>query len=377
MKVVLTSNGAHPFKSLITFIRSSHHRLIHGYKISELNSGELVDTFIAVDKYLIDSLKNDLYAYFKANLDVSSAVTIFDHFQSKQIAIEAVKEVAKCVQSNCAVIFNDGLHIQLNESILVAILNMKWLDVSEIDVLKAISKWIVANLDRKGLVANRGNKQQAFYPFKPLVRFSDLTVNEVMEHKILIDDLLTEKEAYSLLCHLINDTVQLNIIYGGDRVSIVSWVSFDGEITTQPSDVIIPLFAHLKVNRKVFIMSIRTILTAKVKNFKLKVYKYVSGKYQETSDVIIKRSVVAGKWEIQFPSSLEITPNVWYCFGFEFTKTLSLTCDLFRMNVSKQGQGFCSLKSKCENPRNIEFSLATIDHQVYHCIDRVDFRYIF
>lgn len=291
--------------------------------------------------------------------------------QSKQIGL-LIAEVAECFRYNCEIIFSNNLHVQLSESVLVAILNMKWLEVSEIDVLKAISKWIIAKLDREGLVVNRANKQQAFEPFKRLVRFTDLTVNEFIEHKNLLDDLLAENDAYSLLGHLANDTVQLNINYEGERMNRWLSVCCDASLTIRPQSLL-PLSAKLRVNDKVSIRSIRTSMPAEV-NFSCKVEIAISGECQDTSSLMIEKSVVAGKWEIRFPHFLEMTPVMRCSFTFDFALNESLIHQFFQFDM-KNGRGRCSLKSKSknENRPNIEFKLVATRLQKYHCIERITF----
>ncbi len=357
------------------FYTFSIDRLIHGHEITQLNPGELVDTYIAVDKYLVESLKNDLCTYLKTNLDGSTAVMIFDQMiESNRIGLP-IEDVASCVQSNCEDIFNNELHIELSEKVLMAILNIKSLYISEIDVLKAISKWIEAKLKKEGLAANRTNLQEAFVPFKPLVRFTDLTVNDFIEHKNLIDDLLSENEAYSLLGHLNNETVQLNISYEGDRIIGGYWVYCDATPITRPPDANRPLAVHLKVNRKVSIWSIRTILRAvSEQDFKCKAFKWISGKCAEIRDLKIKQSVVCDKLEIRFPNLLEMSPDIWYSFDFEFTDTLSIDQVLFHLNI-ENGQGLCSLRNDNKNSQSVQFRLATTKNQAFHCIERVNFRY--
>ena len=88
-------------------------------------------------------------------------------------------------------------------------LKVNSLNVEEVDLLRACSKWIDAEIGRQMLEATSENKRKLFGPLKCLIDFSEMNITEVGKMGDELRNLLDDNEALPLFFHLCDKSVPL------------------------------------------------------------------------------------------------------------------------------------------------------------------------
>ena len=123
---------------------------------------------------------------------------------------------------NIKKVFESEHFKQISQEMLISLLSLEKLSIDEIDLFKAVSKWIDCEAQRRGLPVNRKNRRLVFKPIKGYILFRALTPKEVANCEEIVE-LLSEKELLSLFLHLLNKEKPLAIELKTSRVAETSF----------------------------------------------------------------------------------------------------------------------------------------------------------
>ena len=166
---------------------------------------------MAADKYLVNHFGKAFFDYVKSKLNAESSCLIYD-----QLVKIGDREEIRLADVRTAMIENSRETIesehfkQIDQETLISLLSLDQLNIDEVDLIAAVSKWVDCEVQRKGLPVNRENRRKVFEPIKNYVLFTAFKPEKVAECK-LIADLLTLEEAGSLVLHLLNKDKPLMI----------------------------------------------------------------------------------------------------------------------------------------------------------------------
>ena len=128
---------------------------------------------------MVEPLVNDLLERFKEELNETNCCLIYDQLIKLGKSESALNLVRTLIEINTETAFNTKYFTQISQDTLIDILQMKYLNIDEVDLLIACSKWVDAEVDRKLLEPTIENKQKAFAPLKCLINFTDLNLDKI------------------------------------------------------------------------------------------------------------------------------------------------------------------------------------------------------
>ena len=123
----------------------------------------------------------------------------------------ALNVVRTLIEMNTETAFNTKYFTQISQDTLIDILQMKHLNIDEVDLLIACSKWVDAEVDHKLLEPTIENKQKVFAPLKCLINFTGLNLDKIRKDNLKLDNLLSYDEIGYLFLHLMDKTFPLSI----------------------------------------------------------------------------------------------------------------------------------------------------------------------
>ena len=214
------------------------------------------------------------------------------------------------IQSNNKVAFNSDYFTEISQDTLVDLLKIEIFHMKETEILKTVHRWVCAELKRKQLPETPENKQAIFEPFKCLIRFKDLSLEEISESDE-IECLLTTQDMNSLLLHQINESRPLKINYESPRKKC--FLSVSSSILIDYVCYLNQISTVLKSNRSVIISSMDTLLETCINNLQLTVREN-----DKFLDLNIKKSLAAGRWSFKFLNDFRVDPRNTYRFEFGF-----------------------------------------------------------
>ena len=159
---------------------------------------------MAADKYLVHHFGEALIEYIKNNLNAENSCLIYDQLikigEREEISLSDVRTM---IIKNSKSTLESEHFTQIGQETLISLLSMDELDVDEIELLAAVSKWVDCEVQRQSLLANSENRRRVFEPIKPYILFTTLTTETISNRKE-VAELLTLEEIGSLLLHLLN-----------------------------------------------------------------------------------------------------------------------------------------------------------------------------
>ena len=161
---------------------------------------------MAADKYLLNHYSGAFFNFIIGKLTNENSCLIYEQLvrigDREESALAYVR--GRIIENSQEAIESEHF-TQINQETLISLLSLEKLSIDEIDLFKAVSKWIDCEAQRRGLPVNRENRRLVFEPIKGYIRFSALTPEEVANCKEVVE-LLTEEELLPLLLHLLNKT---------------------------------------------------------------------------------------------------------------------------------------------------------------------------
>lgn len=199
----------------------------------------------------------------KEKLNETNCSIIYDQLTRIENDKSPIELARNQIQMSGKTAFESYYFTQISEQTVVDILNMDSLSVAEIELLKAVSNWVDAEVIRLNLFSDAEHKRKVFEPFKRLIKFSDMTAEQIGVGFGKIENLLTIEEISSLFLHLFDKSKPLVIKCATEhRTSTNIYSIFDGQ-TTNNGYRYSNLLASLIVYKKIYIKSLDTLLPGK------------------------------------------------------------------------------------------------------------------
>lgn len=256
------------------------------------------------------------------SLNESNCFIIYDQLVKLQRdCFSSLEKARKLIQLNSKLAFDSDYFTEIGEETLVDLLKMKYLTVSEIDILLSVSDWIDAQVQRGNLPSTE-SKQTLFEPFKNLIRFDNLSAEEISKNANVLKSILTAEELNSLLLHLIDRTNHPLIINYQSARSKESFAEFGGIASYNYNGNRFYFVTYLNVKQKLSITFIDTLLPRAITSWhangtkpgpKLKIYEDI-----RTLDANMKDTLVDGNWSFRFNPPLQLNPGSEYSFSITF-----------------------------------------------------------
>ena len=142
-----------------------------------LSTDNAVFVLYLAKKYIVPSLAQKCIEFLEANLAVENAITVVQ----QAIQFDEKKLEKKCwdlidLKTSEAIVSH--AFIDINQATLAELLKRESLNVKEVDLFKAVSKWSGAECSRKGIEANAKNKRAAMGNTIYQIRFAFMTPQE-------------------------------------------------------------------------------------------------------------------------------------------------------------------------------------------------------
>lgn len=253
--------------------------------------------------------------HIESDLDESNCSIIFDQLVKigvEDVATDLVQSFIKIGPS--AALLSDSF-LQMEEQSLIRLLNTDYLNVSEIDILRACSRWAQAKADRSGR-----EMREEFEGVKCLINFADLTMNELSKAcaKANLKSLLDFNEIGSLFysLSLSDKTIKPAIEYKTSRRTIRPFVADCGPYETRVLDsstILSCKTRRLISDRRILVSSICSFISAKFEDAMLSISDEKNG---EELQLVIERESHESKWIFHLHPYLMVDPEDKYLLKF-------------------------------------------------------------
>ena len=158
---------------------------------------------MAADKYLLNHYSRALFSFIIDKLTNENSCLIYEQLvkigDREESALAYVRD--RIIESTKEV-FESEHFTQISQEMLISLLSLEKLSIDEIDLFKAVSKWVDCEVRRRGLSVNRENRRLVFESIKGYILFSELTPEKIANCKEVVE-LLTKEELLSLLSLLL------------------------------------------------------------------------------------------------------------------------------------------------------------------------------
>ena len=318
---------------------------------------------MAADMYLVDNLANNLLERIKNELNESNCCLIYDQLIKLQKEESTLNYVRNLIELNSEAAFKNNYFSQIDQTTLIDILKMKSLNINEIDVLIACSKWVDAEIERQMIEPIIENKRKMFVPLKCLINFTEMNADQVGKIGEILRVLLNNDEIASLFLHLFDKTQPLTIKNETIRTKPKLYSVSAKPVSFYFNNVHskrLNFQDYLAVNQSVLIASIKTLLGDSVNNLDLKI-----AKNEELLDLKHEKVSIDGKWSFKFDKLkdfLKLDAGNEYKLHFTFINT-----DIYKANLSSD----FTFKLQEDN-KSIEFEIKP-NSLGFHCISEIEF----
>ena len=222
-----------------------------------------------------------------------------------------VEETRKKLQSD------HSTFTQIDQETLISLLSLDELNIDEIDLLAAVSKWIDSEVQRQGLPVSSTSRRKVFEPIKGHILFSALTPEKIANCEEIVD-LFTLEEIGQLFLSLLNKAYPLAVELKTPRRDRTGFSSvFVGRnfVTGRQRSFLGEL--HLSVNQRVNVHTIYLTLSEAVPNLRLKI------RDSTDLDLEIEGLVKLGRWCFSFSPPVDLKPDTKYTLVITFDGTIS------------------------------------------------------
>ena len=118
--------------------------------------------------------------------------------------------VRSTIRKRSKKVFESKHFTEIGKETLISLLSLDQLEIAEIDLVAAVSKWVDCEVQRQGLPVNRENRRRVFEPIEGYILFTALTPERLANCKE-IAGLFTPEEIGLLCLHLLNKEYPLTI----------------------------------------------------------------------------------------------------------------------------------------------------------------------
>ena len=163
---------------------------------------------MAADKYLLHHYSKMLFEFIRGKLNAVNSCLIYEQLirigDSELTVQTLLARVRSVIMMSKEAIESEHFR-RIDQETLISLLSLEKLSIDEIDLFRAVSKWIDCEVQRRGLSVNRENRRLVFEPIKGYVLFTYLSPQQIANCKEIVE-LFTEEELLPLLLHLLNKT---------------------------------------------------------------------------------------------------------------------------------------------------------------------------
>lgn len=333
-------------------------KYIYGHRLEEFSLAELYETYMAGDKYLVHDLNDRLIEFIDSILDESNCCIIYNELVKIGGHEELLERAKRLIRWEAKVAFEGELFESIDKDTLIDLLNFRWMNVYEIDVLESCLRWVEAKIEKLGLNPTDENKREVFSSIKHHIRFSELTPEDLGTFAG-IESLLTSEEIGGLMLHLFNKSTKPSPLdCKTARKSIWAFRADGGNGKQFPNAASSGIITLLNVNRKVLIKHIYTTLTKDVAGLELSIFKG-----DEKLELTHRRLLDAEDlWFFEFDNLLELDAESDYKMRFEF--------DFFEFARPTELLSDISKFTSVEDDHEFVF---TFNFERLHCVREIDF----
>lgn len=279
---------------------------------------------------------------------------IYDQLIQIPTETSFLDSIEMMIMKNTKIAFASDQFVKINRNTLIKILKLKYLEIDEIEIMKACLRWINEELKRENCDSTLNKQRALFQPIKGLIRFTDLTIDELMKfHEI--ECLLTDEEVGSLFMHLSNKSRPFKIQYefaGRNSRTFKLFSKCDMLASLLPN----PIVMLLNVSQKLLIHSIHTSL--KPETYSL---TFSAKENNKVMDLVYSMSICQKKWRIDFGEPMRVLPG---------SATYEIT---LKFKTSGLEYSLLSNRSKLEFGNNQQSVIFDLIFDSYHCIEQIEF----
>ena len=306
---------------------------------------------MAADKYLLHGFNKAFFDYIESQLNAKTCCLIYDQLikigERSEIPLA---EVRTAIIHNSKETFESEHFTKIDQRTLISLLSLDRLDIDEVDLLAAVSRWVDCEVQRQGLPVTDENRRRVFEPIKGYVLFTALNLEKVANCKE-IPELLRSEEIGSLVLHLLNDQQPLAIQLSTQRKAGANvyrvFVGKSRFIAAMPYTRKVCLSA----NRPVVIRTIHTTYSSSSANLRLKIRDWTGKEFALKADALLKND----KWCFSITPHLEIKPNKLYSVKVYGDKTMKEDDELTKQRQLKDDKTVFTLSEQIHCIRGLEF----------------------
>ena len=328
-------------------------RYIYGFEI-DFELSELYDSYWAADYYLLHHFDEALSDYINDKLNVQSSILIYEQLSKIGKEVIPLANVRSIIQINSKAAFESEYFLQIGQETLIGLLSLDEVNVEEIELLMAVSKWIDSETQRQGLVVNSENRRKVFEPIKSYILFTAMTPEQIANCKEILE-LLTVEEIGSVLLHQLNKNIPLLLKLKTSRIAGTGALSVFSDLKSTPG-YSYTRSVGLKANRRVGIRTIYCSYSPAPADLSLEIRDSAG----VLLDLKIERSAKDDRWSFSFHPPLDLKPYS--------------VCELsFRGTGQTKESDQISEQLELEHANSTIFDLTLGQGLACHCIRGLDF----
>lgn len=288
--------------------------------MEDLDLSELFETYMAGDKYQVYNMSETIFAFIKNILSTSNCCIIYDQLMKFPTEyVVPLDQVKQIIRHNSESAFKNKYFVHISQATLVDLLNMDALIIKEIDVLNSCAKWVAEEIKRLNLELNRANKQMVFEPIKTLIRFSDITFDELKNCE-QFNELLSNDELTSLFLHLLYKS-KFTVECTTARIRLELKSAYCNKTMNQHNNYfnvqsVSELSLVFKATKCIYIAVIHTFLPTTILDLKLSIF-LANGPEVQLKYVKLL-SQIDNMWSFRFVDPVAIDSTIAYKFVFKF-----------------------------------------------------------
>ena len=290
---------------------------------------------------------------------MQSSILIYDQLLKIEKEVVLLANVKSMIQKNSKEAFESEHFLQIGQETLIDLLSLDQLNIAEIELLVAVSKWVNSEAQRRGLTVNSENRRKVFEPIKSYILFTTMTPERIADCNEVVE-LLTPEERGSVLLHQLNKTNALIVEPKTSRRDglVRTLISvFVSNYLKANSSLFYSRVADLKVNRRVAIRTLYCTYYPAPEDLSLEI--------RDSADVLLdlkmeKKNAIDGRWCCSFDPPLNLKPYSKYTL--RFTGFGSAT-----------GYGQLSNQKELRHGISTIFSFSWSNEYSCHCVRGFDF----
>ena len=247
---------------------------------------------------------------------MANVCVIYDQLLKLAISESLIGEVKFTIARKFSEACASDSFMQIDESTLVAILNFRWLNIPELNLLKVCLKWADNEATRHDSAADTTSKRRVFEPIKHLIRFGDLSLSEFSSVSN-IRSFLTVEEIGSIFLHFTHkDPIQID--YRSPRVSSGTHVAKAFKETEISERRSLELKYFLSVDQRVCLFSIATFASFGRESLSFQISRDEGN--ESLDPKVLTGQYTSDRWLIDLRElNFLLEPNAVYKLQFSFS----------------------------------------------------------